>query len=913
MDGCSLHKNIQILQKRAEEHSLDWAELSILQKDICKVAQIIFPLLGEWNEVLFNLEKQPVWVHRNKNKKTTDYESYNKLIDLQKKVKQSCKECCNGEHPQVRARTIIESEQGNENLQRIVLLMKTDPEEAKENLLSLKFNPSNLELFITLTRYIKNDSHCLNLLFDFLDTHSNGPYSIQLKIFCLESCNWSFLLKERVRYIRDIRFICSQIFNPVYWQCISPFLIPVFVKCPKSTQLGFVPLLKKATQAHDPETCKNAFQTIALLHLEEEFKHEIPPIKEDSSGKGKPVRGNASLGRKELTGIDDHPETQAGLVLPSRRLSQTEQIQWRKQLEGLLSSPNELQVVSAIQAFTRFSSMYPQHYSDCRDILKKYLDSPLAGIRRAAVEFLVRLGCVKYDDIHVCPLLNAIEQEQNAELQVSTLQTILDVFKQYLTLSHFFLNTIRIHERVYDCIKKTQSSNTLHCISLIRTLSTLDGVLQLKEECIQELKEECIQALGKIFINEKKGMDEAYALLCKTDLSSYPEILLAVLKAQKANPLMGTPLTHLLEKHSNDQNNESYLFAIAHKCLAENIELFVQDDRMCLYANNQCHQLIEAGRTTLPMMEIFSCYQTQLLKWKAEEYASKDKYALAGHYYRKINDLDSMMYCYKTGKRTLKTILSEFQQDQELDIHDFSSKYPEFEQCLEATCSLGICYQTGVGLKPIKESEGQKSARNRLEKALRCYMKGNLFKDPLSRYLLATCYKYGLGCKKDEQQAQSLFIGLNQCFSPFPLHIFNLSIHAFLRDKEKSLPPAGTIAVALATLEPSFVDRDKVILLIDKLERPDYEFTCPYVELNESGDLVILIPESVANNTPFIEKLIELGLVGTVVATKRKCGWEQRKMSLKFVVPKAEIESFLRDELHLNDRVYFELMELKKK
>ena len=123
---------------------------------------------------------------------------------------------------------------------------------------------------------------------------------------------------------------------------------------------------------------------------------------------------------------------------------------------------------------------------------------------------------------------------------------------------------------------------------------------------------------------------------------------------------------------------------------------------------------------------------------------------------------------------------------------------------------------------------------------------------------------------------------------------------------------------ALLTLEPTAVDLHKVVECLDNIKktkkRADYQFLCPHVSLDsKSGDLIILMPEKIATNQNLLNKLEKIGLIKEEVDETRRCGDEKRKFTLQFVIPQLEIEAFLRDELFLNGKVYYEVMDMKKR
>ncbi|MBA3236932.1 MAG: HEAT repeat domain-containing protein [Parachlamydiaceae bacterium] len=626
-------------------------------------------------------------------------------------------------------------------------------------------------------------------------------------------------------------------------------------------------------------------------------------------------------------------------------------------LKTYLKSPHEMIRIVSMQVLSQFAADLQNDFESFFNLFLPMLNEPSVNIRKATIEALGAIGVYHFKEIH--SLLNdTIRLETNPDVRAAIVHAIIKassgtpthlinllwLMDQQKTevLNDGEENTIyeTILESLGQAIQSNLSSDSFALIEnsfhdwLYQSSASIkskaikilpkwkrpsqeivemleihleDKQLKVRKTAIQALAElpvgiqlqsYSIEVLKNALTTTSFNKEEIFNLLCRIDLSSYPDLMLFLIKSQGPNALKGTSLASLVKQASASYraySSVNYLFAMVYKCLASNQELFVHKGEFCIWEEGRLEKLVKAKNFDLQNAK--KLYWNNSFELSGQQALKTKAYAQAGHYYRKAGVLYKMMECYKEGHERLEEIKG-------LMVKSPSQKFPELTECLEATCYLGICYQTGLEL-----------VEDRLSKAANCYIHGSSFNHPLSLYLYSLCCEFGLGIKKDLTLARQLFSKLNPSFQPPILfHIFHLSAHAYMLDAGRNIPPLGTIGMAISSLEPTAIDLNTIIYCMDQRVRPDYKLVSARVEYNPTnGDLVILLPEILAQNKALLDKCLQLGLVGEEVNELRQCGNEKRKHTIRFIVPEAEIERFLRNELYLNEAVYFELRDIKKK
>ena len=593
-----------------------------------------------------------------------------------------------------------------------------------------------------------------------------------------------------------------------------------------------------------------------------------------------------ALIQKIAAETNDKPPTQSAKAYAIGHLYRNNLNQGLNLLSEFLNSENMNVKICAIQALGHFASYYesnanvPSDFKLLCDKIQSILNHTSADVRKAGIEALGNLGKGSLELISnfyhqeesirnrllALKILVKIGEESVAELLLKRVQPILkdgnamtfiDIKQEIFELIGQIIqkeispNEISTVEKFFfDCLHHKN-----HAINAIRILPKLnipkDRVIDLLAMCIQSdlkqvihsiatlegplpLKNPLIDTLIDIFIKKLPGYEDAAKILSQIDLSAFPEVMLTMIKTEHPNVLKWTPLENLLNKYSSEKGKEeNYLFAITHKSLTEGVGLFVEDGFLCMSENNRLKKIIKKNQIQLPENPLFQ-YQIKSLEWRAQALEA-EYYPLAGYYYKKAGNLDNMMACFKRGISELEA-LKTHARDKELNSSEcFKTYSKQLERCLEAICQLGICYQTGVGITP-KTGDKAKAANYYLQAALSNHAQGT--------HLFNLCSALELGTKKIEDN-HLLINSRNELFvkQPFPLHVFNLSYHPYLIDEKNCLPPAGTIALALLTLEPTAVDLHKVVECLDNIKktkkRADYQFLCPHVSLDsKSGDLI---------------------------------------------------------------------------
>lgn len=622
-------------------------------------------------------------------------------------------------------------------------------------------------------------------------------------------------------------------------------------------------------------------------------------------------------------------------------------------LKMSLQSEYETVQVEAIQAIGSFAATLKNNSKELLEMILPKLENPSAKIRKATIDGLGLLGIHFFEKLYALlkdkmriekdpTVRNAIIEAivkigRNSSTQASAIvHLILEWGSEILTDDEKNIAAQAVFEGLGQAIQHDLSmgdsqllekcfygwlhhshaavkinaikilpkwKRSLEQVVAMLEIPLLDEQQEVKKASMQalaqlpegiKLKSDSMAILTKAITEDSTCREEAYQILNRLDLSAYADLMYTLMKSQAFYSLNGTPFSKLIECYSavyKTSESKKYLLAIMHKCCAENQELFVHDGFLCAWEDGQLKKLIKKGKIDLKQAERH--YQNQCLEWRAES-LENSAYSQAGHYYRKAGLLEKMIICYERGQERLKEIKNEY-------LEPSYKEYPELAECLGAVCSLGICYQTG-----IKLIEG------RLENAIRCYIQGVYFNHPLSGYLYALCCEYGVGVKTDPnliEKVQHLSIEL-----PFLPHVFHLSAHPYILDKESCIPPLGTIGLAVTSLEATAIDLRLVIDYMNRKIRPDYQLVTAFVENDKvTGDLVILLPENLAQNQQLVEKCLQLGLIGEAVNESRQCGNDNRLYTIRFVVPEADIERFLRDELHLTHKVYRELMDMRKR
>lgn len=399
---------------------------------------------------------------------------------------------------------------------------------------------------------------------------------------------------------------------------------------------------------------------------------------------------------------------------------------------------------------------------------------------------------------------------------------------------------------------------------------------------IQAPLKETIHILKKFFYTPHKR--EVHFVLSHFDLSDYPNEIIQMLEncdpfTLEQDLLANTPLDRLITLYLSS-NKESYLPAIAHKCLSSHIVIFASGQDLFFYdAGGKIHQFPNHSKKVSWIHQSIRRYQNDLITYRACELEKNRHFATAGDYFKKNRYFQKMFAAYVCGS-------------QEIDD----------EEAVSATFSLGQCYGTGLGI-PKEQMMG------RLEKAVECYFKGNKLHHPPSQYFYAISLKYGLGIEKNVEKAKIIFEVHKD--SPLIIHLFNSSIYAYLIDKEGYIPPGQTIALALVSLEEGTFDREKILAAI-KNKKPLYDIlSLPHVRL-ESGDLYIRLPAELAQNQKLIKKWEALGLKGKSIAPK-KIPPSPKTYVMEFIVDEFRIAEFLEAKLGLSEKIYFELMENKRR
>lgn len=174
-----------------------------------------------------------------------------------------------------------------------------------------------------------------------------------------------------------------------------------------------------------------------------------------------------------------------------------------------------------------------------------------------------------------------------------------------------------------------------------------------------------------------------------------------------------------------------------------------------------------------------------------------------------------------------------------------------------------------------------------------------------SNFYLGLIHKYGLAGAVDQAKANQYFKKAR--YQPLA-HFFHTHPALALFSRDNHVHGAATIAIAIATLDPEQSQRANVEAFLR--DRGDlYRLVeAPHVHASANGDLLIHLPDKLAEDLRFLRPLYQLGLVGRAVFEQNF----KSSYAVEFRIPKVEVRNFLLEHLLLFPNIYEDLINQPK-
>ena len=138
-------------------------------------------------------------------------------------------------------------------------------------------------------------------------------------------------------------------------------------------------------------------------------------------------------------------------------------------------------------------------------------------------------------------------------------------------------------------------------------------------------------------------------------------------------------------------------------------------------------------------------------------------------------------------------------------------------------------------------------------------------------------------------------------------HFFTRSTRPYLLSQNNHIAPGKTVALALATLDPFWIEDGELEEAIRSNTLLESKFDIPYVSMDASGDLVVKISLALGKNRSFLDFLEALKIEMVSMAPLEKFG---KEYVFEIKIKKEQLHHFLTDQLYLDQKVYAEFQTL---